>query len=471
MNPEKLLKHINKSTWYKQGASIIPFFALPYVSMFDEVGPENTIVVQDKHLNLGYFGKEQEKKKARKHINRFLKYPGLLSKTIKQWRFVARKQQAQLKVLINIPLGNDKELKLAVQRHISLTVQAWAPTLLIEDLDPWGDVILKEYTKKYQLSHAELAVLTGPNKLSYVQRERIDRFSIARKYSNISVKNLWKKYYWILASWESAPKTGLDYFEKLIKKDCANFKKAKQEVVKIYKYLNEELGKKQAIYKKYRFDLKTKKLFKLFSALSDWRDERKQKLMAQINYDLERFLERLSKHNKMPVSLLSYLYIQDLSDFKLSEKLVKILQKRQKSLHVTYGGKHYNLMFIYGSQAQVIAKALEKRVSSESNELVGRIAYSGVIRGKVKIINSISDFRKMRPNDILVSINTRPELMPAIRVAGAIVTDEGGMTCHAAIVSRELKIPCIVGTQSATSKFKDGDLVEVDAERGIVRKL
>ena len=55
--------------------------------------------------------------------------------------------------------------------------------------------------------------------------------------------------------------------------------------------------------------------------------------------------------------------------------------------------------------------------------------------------------------------------------AGAIVTDEGGLTSHAAIVSRELKIPCIVGTKIATKILKDGDIVEVDAENGIVRKI
>jgi pyruvate,water dikinase len=66
---------------------------------------------------------------------------------------------------------------------------------------------------------------------------------------------------------------------------------------------------------------------------------------------------------------------------------------------------------------------------------------------------------------------TTPDLMPAIEKAVAIVTDEGGMLCHAAIVSRELGIPCIIGTRNATSILRDGDLVEVDAEKGIVRKI
>ena len=66
---------------------------------------------------------------------------------------------------------------------------------------------------------------------------------------------------------------------------------------------------------------------------------------------------------------------------------------------------------------------------------------------------------------------TRPEFIPLIRKAAAIVTDAGGILCHAAIVAREMKKPCIVGTKVATKAFKDGDLVEVDANKGVVKIL
>ena len=64
---------------------------------------------------------------------------------------------------------------------------------------------------------------------------------------------------------------------------------------------------------------------------------------------------------------------------------------------------------------------------------------------------------------------TRPEFVPLMKRSLAVITDEGGITCHAAIVSRELKIPCVIGTKIATRKLKDGDMVEVDATNGIVR--
>jgi len=79
------------------------------------------------------------------------------------------------------------------------------------------------------------------------------------------------------------------------------------------------------------------------------------------------------------------------------------------------------------------------------------------------------DDRGFQDGDILVTSMTRPEFMPIMKRSGAVVTDEGGITCHAAIVSRELKKPCIIGTKIATQVLHDGDLVEVDADNGVVK--
>jgi pyruvate,water dikinase len=76
-----------------------------------------------------------------------------------------------------------------------------------------------------------------------------------------------------------------------------------------------------------------------------------------------------------------------------------------------------------------------------------------------------------KPGEILVAIATTPSIVPAMKKAGAILTDEGGLTCHAAIVSRELKVPCVVGLKIVTDTLTNGDEVEVDAVRGIVNIL
>jgi len=106
-----------------------------------------------------------------------------------------------------------------------------------------------------------------------------------------------------------------------------------------------------------------------------------------------------------------------------------------------------------------------------SSTLKGATACPGIYTGHVRLILNDKAMHDMLPGEVLVTTMTTPSLMLAIEKAGAIVTDEGGMLCHAAIVSREFNIPCLVGTQKATKIFRDGDFVEVDAEKGIVKIL
>ncbi len=105
------------------------------------------------------------------------------------------------------------------------------------------------------------------------------------------------------------------------------------------------------------------------------------------------------------------------------------------------------------------------------NEIKGLIVSPGKVRGVVQIVDEKSDFSSFKRGNILVTKYTTPAFSPIISKASGIITDIGGMTSHAAIVSREFMIPCIVGTEIATRVLKDGYLVEIDAEKGIVNVL
>jgi phosphohistidine swiveling domain-containing protein len=98
--------------------------------------------------------------------------------------------------------------------------------------------------------------------------------------------------------------------------------------------------------------------------------------------------------------------------------------------------------------------------------LIGTAGCVGRARGTARLVLSAADMQSLRLGDILVTTMTTPDLMLAIEKASAIVTDEGGMTCHAAIISRELQIPCVIGTEMATMCIKDGMTIEVDARHG-----
>ena len=118
----------------------------------------------------------------------------------------------------------------------------------------------------------------------------------------------------------------------------------------------------------------------------------------------------------------------------------------------------------------------ESKKAKNRNELSGQTAYgtNKIIRGRIIIIKDKSKLKNKKhliDGKILVAIQTTPHYIPYMKKAKAIITDEGGLTCHAAIVARELKKPCIVGTKTATQILKDGMEVEVDGNKGVVKIL
>jgi len=152
-----------------------------------------------------------------------------------------------------------------------------------------------------------------------------------------------------------------------------------------------------------------------------------------------------------------------------------IIKERQKAFCVLFLPTVKKIELTSGEQASEVYKKYIKSVETNVTEIKGQVASPGKHTGIVKIVK-IEDPESIRKSaelfnvgDVMVTGMTQPNMMIIANKAGAIVTDEGGITSHAAIISRELKIPCVVGCRTATKVFKDGDRVEVDAEKGVVR--
>ena len=115
----------------------------------------------------------------------------------------------------------------------------------------------------------------------------------------------------------------------------------------------------------------------------------------------------------------------------------------------------------------IVLKEEEKIIKEDC--IKGSVAYPGKVKGIAKIVYSIEDTKKINEGDIIISPMTVPNFIDAVKRAKAIVTDEGGTVCHAALIARELKKTCIVGTKNATKILKDGMIIEVDGDMGIVK--
>ena len=150
---------------------------------------------------------------------------------------------------------------------------------------------------------------------------------------------------------------------------------------------------------------------------------------------------------------------------KLPDKA--ILEKRFEAAVLDYYKGDYKLYS--GEHVGIFEEALLG--SSDVNYLQGMAAHPGKVIGKVSVVLNPHDAAHFKKGDILIAGMTRPAYLHLMEKASAIVTDAGGILCHAAIVAREMKIPTIVGTEKATVIFRNGDLVEVDAYNGIVKKI
>ena len=185
-------------------------------------------------------------------------------------------------------------------------------------------------------------------------------------------------------------------------------------------------------------------------------------------------LKGLSKRTGVKVKDL-FLYTDSEISNLFSGKKVKnnIIYGRSKGYAILVLNKKRTLLVGDDFKKSFNEVMLHKK---DASEIKGMVAMKGFVRGKIKLIlhtkrNISKEVKKFKKGEILVTEMTRPDTILACRKAAAIITDEGGITSHAAIISREFKIPCIIGTKIATQILKTGDLAEVDAINGIVKIL
>ncbi len=186
---------------------------------------------------------------------------------------------------------------------------------------------------------------------------------------------------------------------------------------------------------------------------------------------LENLYREVSRRHYLSLRQVRYLNPEELLQFLRGGKVSAEILNERYNFSIYYSSdKLKNDLFLTGTKAKEYVEKLNiiKEEIVDVKFLAGDCASPGRARGAAKVINVASDMAKMKQGDILISIATTPDLVPAIKKASAIVTDVGGITCHAAIISRELGIPCVVGTKIATKIIKDGFIIDVDATHGKV---
>ncbi|MBU4369272.1 hypothetical protein KKG58_00740 [Patescibacteria group bacterium] len=202
-----------------------------------------------------------------------------------------------------------------------------------------------------------------------------------------------------------------------------------------------------------------------------WTDMRKQGV-ARLAYFFNLLLKEIAERNSLSINEIRCLTPEEIEKLIIAHKVdKKFLAQRKKACIFLYSNKVREKFFSLEGAA---ALAFEKQVASQpikrgKNEYKGMPVSPGKVIGKVRLLKSVLEVATLKRGEILVTGNTTPDFLPAMEKASAILTEKGGSTCHAAIVAREIKKPCVVGIRNLISVFKTGDKIEVDANKGLVK--
>lgn len=387
-----------------------------------------------------------------------------------------------------------KELLQKFHEFSRLYDSYWSESIFLDSYDIASDTILEKAVaqENKNISPKDLEILMAPEHFSCLQREKISMMKLCywvkknKKFYRFvirgnglrRIKEVFpeffeklrqhaKSFYWMYTDYAHSKRLDEKFFLKQITVLLRNKKLYDREKDSLLHFLAIQKRKKQLIGK-LRLSSEFLHTLHFLTVLAEWRDERK--FYSQMaNNVLFFFAKDFSRRLKIPLFEIESLFWWELKQLpKLKKAQRKYFKKRYKAGFYT-DTPLKNASCIVGSRAVELHKYVESLL--QGKPLQGRTAYPGVVRGKAKIIFSQKDFYKMKRGDILVAPNTRPEYVPVMKISGAIITEEGGLTCHAAIVSRELKVPCIVGMQGVLNALHDGEKIEVDAGKGVIKNL
>lgn len=320
--------------------------------------------------------------------------------------------------------------------------------------------ILKSKNAYFQKN---LQLLTSPVYPSFLSKTQKALWKIKKARGETQKKlisRFLKKYFWFENSYVAAKfLTAGDILQRAQKMEkfpmAQSFGKIKED--------------KKILLNKLSFSKNERFVVQTIEETSRWQDDRKKNILMSLGV-LEQALIKLSECFSIELGDLKCIIPEEINKKNLQNK------KFRQNLSLRHKGCAYyatakTTKIFTGSDYFRFLK-MEKNMHRQTvTELKGVVAQKGKVVGKVKICSSLKDINEIKTGSILITSMTRPEFLPAMRKAAGFITDEGGITSHAAIIAREMKKPCVIGTKIATKIFKDGDIIEVNANIGIIKLI
>ncbi len=467
---------INDVEWFRQAAASRAFFLLtPALGVTREFNPPAFFSCVGLNFE-GFYPRQQLIKQAQDFLDKSKSDNRLIDDYLAKLYVILKKLDKIFDEIDSLDLKSldNKELLASLKKFDDLNYEFWFNNWLCDKYDPTGhDMLLKEIN--LELSSDEIALLTSPTKLNFLELSELDLYNLALELydqgldDNVLLKKLnpyAKKYYYVQNSWLVVKVLKSEDFLDGLKQVLSYDK------VRIIERI-EQIGNKQNnlsnninhLLKDKEIKKELSNVFYLFRRLAELRDIRKLYVL-KINYYNYLYAEEIAKRYDISIDHMLNAVPFDLTHEKLSSQEYKDSLAGDKQVLFIFDDGY---TIFRGEEAEKVINNLHSKLLTKFTEIKGRCACQGKVKGVVRVVMNEVHFSKFNNGEILVAPMTRPEYVPLMKKAAAIITDEGGITSHAAVVSRELGVPCVIGTQVATKKLVDGDIVEVDADNGVVR--
>lgn len=355
------------------------------------------------------------------------------------------------------------------------------------NVPPWlfGGEYLQKYLRKQLeslgVTEEEVGILLMPSKLSFSAEEELEILKVALKMATgerteKAINALVKKYHWIPFGYDGPDLYDAEYYEKNVREIVAkiNSREIRQKIKELENYVASVKEKQKKLFVKYKLSKELQRLLGIAHTLSEMTDKRKE-YQYQAHVAFHKIIKGIAEALNFDPLILKYVTFEEIKEHQATpKKIVQLGEKRMdEGLLLFWRDSQFGILT--GKRAKkIFDEAMGEITGSDGLTLKGSVGSKGsvsIVKGIVRILHSPKEMDQLKDGEILVTAMTTPEYVPAMRRSLAIITDEGGVTCHAAIVSRELGKPAIIGTKIATKFLKNGELIEIDMEKGTIKKL
>jgi len=331
--------------------------------------------------------------------------------------------------------------------------------------------ILSDYQKNEEKKAKLLSEIIGAGVPTASQKEQMQFAKILILGKQLKIKDptlskiimsLLRKHYTKFAyshcAYGELPPTKEFYYNKYCKEVSSKRTDSPQVTLKKIKLLHTKSQKKLKQLNNNRLTL----LVNIMIRLGTLRDQNKAYLGQTVRFRLE-ILDEIARRNLEERANLDYYLLSEMLD--LLDRNVK-LSPREIKRRVKQGVTLVRHEYLASG---IKVNFITKNDLLTANNIKGICASQGIITGVCKIIMTKGDAHKINKGDIMIAKGTDFDLLEAINLAGGIITEEGGILSHASVVSREMKKPCCIGVKNATSLFRDGMMVKLNATEGLIK--